>query len=151
MPRLLVVFHTPSPGTEALAAAVVRGAGAEGIDGVDVRRVAPLDAGPDDVREADAVILGTTENFGYMSGALKDFFDRTYYQVLDETRGRPYALVVKGRFDDGSGTVTAVGRIVTGLAWREVRPPLVVIGDVGEDDLAAAEELGATVAALLTL
>lgn len=149
--HLLVVFHQPSPACVALADAVVAGAGAPEIAAaagapVEVRRCTPFEAGPDDVRWADAVLLGTTENFGYMSGALKDFFDRTYYQVIDETIGTPYALVVKGRLDDGSGTVLAVTRIVTGLRWREVQPPTLVIGDVDDASLAQVGELGATLA-----
>ena len=150
-PHLLVVFHVPSPGTQRLADALVAGCSAEEVaevaGSVELRVRTPFEVGPDDLRWADGVVLGTTENFGYMSGALKDFFDRTYYQVIDETPGLPYALVVKGRFDDGSGTVAAVTPITTGLRWREVQPPTLVIGEVTDEALERVTELGMTVAA----
>jgi len=152
--RLLVVSHSQTGGTAALAAAVATGARSDEIDGADqlepievVARDA-LEADADDVLGCAALILATPENFGYMSGALKHFFDRIYYPCLEHTRGRPYALVVKAR-DDGQGATRSVTRIVTGLAWREVRPPLVVIGPVTDADLAAAHELGLTLAASL--
>ena len=107
-------------------------------------------ATPDDVLGADALVLATPENFGYMSGALKYFFDRIYHPCLDATRGRPYSLVIKAR-DDGQGALRSITPIVAGLAWREVQPPLVVIGPVGDDHLAAATERGQTMAASLSL
>ena len=89
--QLLVVAHTPSPNTQALCDAVLRGAMHPDIDHVEVRHVRPLQAEPEDVLWAHAIVLGTTENFGYMSGALKDFFDRIYYPCLEHTEGLPYA------------------------------------------------------------
>jgi NAD(P)H-dependent FMN reductase len=151
--HLLVVSHSQSGGTRALIDALLDGArlaAADDVD-VDVRSLDALAAGPDDVRWADAVVLATPENFGYMSGALKYFFDHTYYQVLDETRGTPYVLVVKGKHSDGSGALASIAPIVTGLGWREARPPLVVIGDVDATHLDEARELGQTVAASLDL
>jgi len=92
--RLLIVSHAPSENTRTLLDAVVRGATHEDVENVAVTVKAPLDSGPEDVLAADAVILGTTENLGYMSGALKDFFDRSYYPCLEETQGLPYALYI---------------------------------------------------------
>jgi multimeric flavodoxin WrbA len=152
--RLLVVSHSQTGGTAALAEAVIAGARSDEIEGTDELEpveVVPrdaLEAGVDDVLGCAALILATPENFGYMSGALKYFFDRIYYPCLEHTRGRPYALVVKAR-DDGQGATRSVTRIVTGLAWREVQPPLIVIGPVGDDHMEAARELGLTVAASL--
>ena len=146
MSRLLVVYHSRSGGTQALTDAIVAGATNADISGVEVVVKRAFDADAADVRGADAVLLGTPENFGYMSGALKDFFERIYHELLDETPGRPYALYVKAS-TDGSGAVRSVERIVTGLKWRAVQPALVVTGTVGPEDLAAAEELGLTVAA----
>ena len=85
--RLLIVAHAPSDNTRALRDAAERGA--LGETDIEVRVVAPLQAGPDDVLAATAVILGTTENLGYMSGALKDFFDRSYNPLLERTQGLP--------------------------------------------------------------
>ncbi len=144
--RLLVVAHTPSPNTRALTDAVLRGARREDIGGIQVRHIPPLEAEPDDVRRADAIILGTTENFGYMSGALKDFFDRIYYPCLEETEGLPYALFIRAGLD-GLGTRTAVERIVTGLKWRPVQDALILQGQYQEDFVTQCEELGMTIAA----
>jgi NAD(P)H-dependent FMN reductase len=147
--HLLVVWHSQSGGTQALIDAFLDGAHLAGTDDVEVRALDALAAGPADVRWADAVVLGTPENFGYMSGALKFFFDHVYYQVLDDTRGTPYVLIVKGKHSDGSGAVSSVEPIVTGLGWRAARPPLVVIGDVDDARLDEARELGLTIAASL--
>ena len=142
--RLLIVAHAPSENTLSLRQAVERGALSE--TGLDVRVVAPLQAGPDDVLASQAVILGTTENLGYMSGALKDFFDRTFYPAEARTVGLPYALVVSAG-QDGSGTVAAVQRIVTGYRWKAIADPVVVVGEPDAAALARCEELGATLAA----
>ncbi|MGH8976924.1 MAG: flavodoxin family protein, partial [Acidimicrobiia bacterium] len=95
MPRLLVVYHSRSGGTQALTDAVVAGATSDDVSGVDVVVKRAFDADADDVRACDAILLGTPENFGYMSGALKDFLERIYYVLLDETPGLPFALYVK--------------------------------------------------------
>lgn len=144
--RLLVVAHAPSPNTERLREAVLRGAESPEIGNVEVRVVPPLGAGPDDVLAAEAVILGTTENLGYMSGALKDFFDRSYYPCLERTQGLPYALYVRaGR--DGTGTRRGVETIVTGLRWRAVQEPLICRGEWRDDFVGQCEELGMAMAA----
>jgi multimeric flavodoxin WrbA len=146
VPRLLVVYHSRSGGTQALTDAVVAGATSDDIEGVDVLVKRAFDTDADDVRASDAIVLGTPENFGYMSGALKDFLERIYYVLVDETPGHPYALYVKGS-TDGSGAVRSVERIVAGLKWRAVLPPLVVTGSLHDEHLEAARELGLTLAA----
>ena len=108
--RLLIVAHAPSDNTRALRDAVERGALSE--TGIDVRVVAPLQSGPEDVLAAQAVILGTTENLGYMSGALKDFFDRSYNPLLDKTQGLPCALYIRAG-SDGTGTRRGVETILS--------------------------------------
>ena len=117
---LLIVSHAPSPNTRRLLDAVVAGAGHEDIEDVRVAALSPFDTGPEEVMSADALILGTTENLGYMSGALKDFFDRIYYPCLEETQALPYALYVRAG-KDGTGTCRAVESIATGLRWRAVQ------------------------------
>lgn len=146
MKELLIVAHVPSDNTRALRDAVVRGAGHPDIAGVTVRALTPFEAGPNDVRSADAIILGTTENLGYMSGALKDFFDRTYYPVLEEKQGLPYALYIRAGHD-GTGTRRGVETIVTGLRWKEVQPPLICRGSYDPAFIAQCEELGLAMAA----
>jgi multimeric flavodoxin WrbA len=144
--RLLIVFHSRSGGTATMCDAVAAGAHDDAIEGVEVRVQAAFDTTIDDVRACHAIVLGTPENFGYMSGALKDFFERVYYPLLEETSGLPYALFVKAS-TDGDGAVRSVERIVAGLRWKLVMPPVVVVGDLGPDDLERCRELGATVAA----
>ncbi|MDX1606617.1 MAG: hypothetical protein R3202_10525 [Candidatus Competibacterales bacterium] len=144
--RLLVVAHVPSPNTRALCEAVLRGARHPDIEGVETCHRPPLEAGPEDVLAADGLILGTTENLGYMSGALKDFFDRSYYPCLEKTEGLPYALYVRAGHD-GTGTCRAVEGITTGLRWKAVREPLVCRGEFREVFVDQCEELGMTLAA----
>ncbi len=148
MKRLLVVAHAPSPNTRAMLAAVRRGASHPDIGGVAVAVRHAFDAGPEDILAADALILGTTENLAYMSGALKDFFDRSYYGAIGRTDGLPYALFIRAG-SDGTGTARGVERIVTGLRWRAVRPPLVCRGPYQASFEEDCAELGATMAASL--
>ncbi|PKM29054.1 MAG: flavodoxin [Gammaproteobacteria bacterium HGW-Gammaproteobacteria-11] len=144
--QLLLVAHAPSDNTLALVEAVLRGARHPDIDQVEVTWKKPLEAVPEDVLAADAIILGTTENLGYMSGALKDFFDRCYYPVLDLKQGLPCALYIRAGLD-GTGTRRAVESIVTGLRWTWVQDPLIFKGDWQPAFLEQAEELGLTLAA----
>jgi multimeric flavodoxin WrbA len=146
--RLLVVAHDPSPNTRRMVEAVLYGAEHEDVDRVETRHVRPLEAGPDDVLACDAIVLGTTENLGYMSGALKDFFDRTYYRVIERTEGLPYALYVRAGMD-GTGTRRAVESICTGLSWRPVQEPLICRGEWRDAFLEQCEELGLYMAASL--
>ena len=144
--RLLIVAHTPSPNTQRLRDAVLEGARDREIANVEARWIAPLEAGPDDVLAADAIILGTTENLGYMSGALKDFFDRSYYPCLEKTQGLPYAAYIRGRHD-GAGTKRAIESITTGLRWRAVQEPMILRGDWDEAFVEQCRELGMAMAA----
>lgn len=142
--RLLIVAHAPSENTLALREAAARGASGEA--GIDVQVKPPLEAGPDDVLAAQAVLLGTTENLGYMSGALKDFFDRSYNPLLEHTQGLPAALYIRAGMD-GTGTRRAVESILTGLRWKLVQEPLVCKGAWQPGFVQQVEELGAAMAA----
>ncbi len=148
--RLLVVAHAPSANTRLLRDAVLRGASHPDIAGIDVTAKPPLEAGPEDVLAAQAIILGTTENLGYMSGALKDFFDRSYYPCLEQTQGMPYALYIRAGHD-GTGTRRGVETITPGLRWRAIQPPLICRGAFQEDFVADCKELGTFMAAGLDL
>ncbi|GEN28993.1 flavodoxin [Halovibrio variabilis] len=146
MKQLLVIAHAPSANTRLLREAAYRGACHPDLDQVNCVVKAPLDAGPDDVLACDALLLGTTENLGYMSGALKDFFDRSYYAVLEEQQGLPCALYIRAGHD-GTGTQRAVESIVTGLRWRWAQPPLILRGEWQDAFIDQVEELGLYLAA----
>ncbi len=146
--HLLIVAHVPSDNTRRLRDAVVKGATGPDISGVELRTLIPFEAKPDDVLWADAIILGTTENLGYMSGALKDFFDRIYYPCLELTQGKPYAAYIRAGHD-GTGTKRGIETIVTGLRWRAARDPLICRGEWQEAFAGQCEELGALMAASL--
>jgi multimeric flavodoxin WrbA len=148
MPRLLLVHHTPSPTMQALLEAVVSGASTDEIDGVEVVLRPALTASAVDVLQADGYLLGTPANIGYISGALKHFFDGVYYPCLEATARRPYGLYVHGN-NDVSGAVRAVESITGGMGWRRLRPPVEVIGEPARADLEACWELGAVLAAEL--
>ncbi|MDP6705945.1 MAG: flavodoxin family protein [Alphaproteobacteria bacterium] len=148
--RLLVVAHAPSVNTRRLFDAVVAGARADGSGNVEITALGPFETGPEEVLAADAIILGTTENLGYMSGALKDFFDRVYYPCLEETQALPYCLYIRAGHD-GTGTRRGVETIVTGLRWRAVQEPLICRGDWQEGFVEQCRELGAAMAAGLDL
>ena len=148
MKRLLIVAHAPSPNTQRLRAAVASGARSGEVEGVEVVVKAPLDAGPDDVLACDALVLGTPENLGYMSGALKDFFDRSYYPCLDRTQGLPFAFYIRAGHD-GTGSRRAIESITTGLRWRQVQPPLICRGEYRDEFEEQCRELGLYVAASL--
>ncbi|MCP2258760.1 NADPH-dependent FMN reductase [Streptoalloteichus tenebrarius] len=148
MPRLLIVHHTPSPHLQAMFEAVVSGATTPEIRGVEVVRRAALAATAVDALHADGYLLGTPANLGYMSGALKNFFDLAYYPCLDSTQGRPYALYVHGN-QGTEGAVRSVESVAKGLSWKKIADPVVVMGEPTRADLEACWELGATVAASL--
>lgn len=146
--KLLVVAHAPSPNTLKLRQAVVDGARQEDIENVEVRVLSPLEAGPEDVMACDAIILGTTENLGYMSGALKDFFDRSYYPCLEKTEALPFACYIRAGHD-GTGTRRAIESITTGLRWKRIQEPLICRGDYRDEFEEQCRELGLYVAASL--
>lgn len=148
MPTLLVVHHTPSPALHSLLEAVLDGA--REVDGVAVEARPALTASPVDVLQSDAIVLGTPANLGYLSGAMKHFFDSCYYPCLGATRGRPFGLYVHGN-DDVDGAVRAAERIVGGLEWQQVHDHVRVLGQPTRDDTDACWDLGATVAARLVL
>ena len=146
---MLIVHHTPSPVMREMFEAVLSGASTDEITGVEVVVRPALTAAAAEVLESDGYLLGTPANIGYMSGALKHFFDGIYYPCLDATARRPYGLYVHGN-NDTTGAVRAVESIATGLRWRRIRPAVTVTGAPSREDIEACWELGATAAAVLT-
>jgi multimeric flavodoxin WrbA len=159
MARLLIVHHAPTPNLQRVAGAVAAGATDDAIEGVEVVVRPALEASAEDVLAADGYLLGTSANFGYMSGALKHFFDTIFLEAggslaEDGSAGRgadgrkPYGLWVHGRYDT-TGAVRSVRSIVQALSWVQSAEVLEVMGDVTDADLEAARDLGGTLAALL--
>jgi multimeric flavodoxin WrbA len=160
MKTLLVVFHSLTGGTRQMAEAAARGASGE--SGVAVRLIPAKDAGPRDVLEADGYIFATPENLASMAGLMKDFFDRTYYAVLDRINGRAYAALVCAG-SDGANAVRQIERIVTGWRLRAVTDPLIIRTHaqtpeailapkhIGGADLERCADVGAALAAGLAM
>ncbi|MFT4629048.1 MAG: multimeric flavodoxin WrbA [Arenicella sp.] len=149
--KLLIIGHAPSPNTQAMTKAILAGAQNEDIDNVEARLVSPFQCHAPDVLSADALILYTTENFAYMSGALKDFFERIYYPCLEQEKrneAKPYALVIRAGLD-GTGTDLAVHKIISGLKWREVQETTLCKGEYDPIFEDRCKELGMTIAASL--
>ena len=157
MARLLIVHHSPTSSLQRISDAVVAGATDDAIEGVEVVVRPALEADAEDVLAADGYLLGTSANFGYMSGALKHFFDTIFLEAggslaEDGSAGKgaggkkPYGMWVHGRYDT-TGAVRSVLSIVQALGWRQVYDVLEVMGDVDDQHLMAARELGATLAA----
>ena len=146
MPRLLVVHHTPSPALQTVLEAVKEGIAM--VEEAELVLRPALSAGVADLLDCDGVLLGTPANIGYMSGALKHFFDTVYYPCLDATVGLPYGVYVHGN-DDTAGALKAIDTITGALRWKQVAAPLSLIGAPSRDDLEAVRELAATVAVSL--
>ena len=148
--RLLVLSHSRTGATARLTEAAL--AGVAQVEGASPLPLDVADADLDDVLAADAVLLLTPARFGAVAGLTKDLFERIYpwfEEVPDVRPGMPWTMVAKGA-SDPTGAVRDVERILTGLRWKQVLPPLVVTGDLTDEHLAAAEDLAATLAAGLT-
>jgi multimeric flavodoxin WrbA len=148
MKRLLVVYHSQSGHTERLVRAVVRGAEREPEVRVEWRRA--FDTRLEDLIACDGVVFGTPEYNGYMSGALKDFFDRTFYPAQARVTNKPYAIVVSAG-NDGTFAVQYIERIARGYPLKRIADPIIVVGEVDAAAEAKCEELGETFAAGLAL
>jgi multimeric flavodoxin WrbA len=149
--NLLIVSHAPSENTKKLALTLFQAAKEtikESEIAVNVQQKEALIADSDDVLAADAIILMTTENLGYMSGGMKDFFDRNYYPCLEKKQGLPMCLIIRAGHD-GAGTKRAIESITTGLKWRWVQEPLILQGDWQVDFLRQVEELSQAMAIAL--
>lgn len=148
MSRLLIIHHTPSPHCQEMFEAVLAGASAPEIEGVEVVRRPALTVSPVEMLEADGYLLGTPANLGYISGALKHAFDQSYYQLLDTTQGRPFGVYIHGN-EGTEGADRGITSITTGLGWVKAAETVVVSGKPSKSDVEACWNLGATVAAQL--
>ncbi len=141
---LLIVYHSQGGGTERLSRAIEEGASR--VEGVSVRRLRAVDADSKDILESGCIVFCTPEYFGYMAGAIKDLFDRTYETVRERVVGVSYALVVCAG-NDGTGALTSVERIIAGLNLRRVQEPIICRGGVTDEITAECRTLGQTLAA----
>jgi NAD(P)H-dependent FMN reductase len=160
MKQLLIVFHSVTGGTRQMAAAAAEGG--SGAEGVATQLLPATAAGPEQLLAADGYLFACPENLAAMAGLMKDFFDRSYYPVLERINGRPYATLICAG-SDGSNAARQIERIATGWRLREIAPPLVVCvhaqtpeeiarqKSIGAADLARCREIGATIAAGLSL
>jgi multimeric flavodoxin WrbA len=149
VPQLLVVHHTPSPSTAELLESVLSGAADPEITGVVVVSRAALAATASDLLAADAIVLGTPANIGYMSGALKHFFDQVFYVCQRDTRGMHYGVYVHGNLGI-EGAVRSVRTIADALGWKAVASPVEVVGAPDQAARDACREMGAVVAATIS-
>ncbi len=144
--HILIVAHAPSPNLKRLVDALLKGASSSKVSSVTASYTPALSASADEVIAADALILCTPENLGYMSGGLKDFFDRCYYPCLDKMDARPCAVLIRAG-NDGTGTKRAIESILTGLRWKLAQPALICRGEFDSLFVEQAEELGLFMAA----
>jgi hypothetical protein len=143
-----LLAHAPSPNTKRLCSSIEEGFRRHCDNKAVISRHAPLVTGPGPILSSDCVVLFCSENFGYMAGAMKDFFDRNFYELETKTQGLAYASCVRAG-KDGTGTVRAIESIVGALGWRKVNSALVLKGGFDEEFVEKAEELGGTIAASL--
>ncbi|NQZ31542.1 MAG: flavodoxin family protein [Oceanospirillaceae bacterium] len=145
MKKLLVIAHAPSDNTIKLRDAILAGITKQPLENIHYQCLPPLQATPEDVLSCDAIILGTTENLGYMSGALKDFFDRIYYPCLERKQGLPFSYYIRAGHD-GTGTNLAIQNICNGLKWKQIQPEVICRGSWRDDFLDDCTNLGENIA-----
>ena len=147
---LLIVFHSKTGNTRKMAEAVLMGTKHPDISGVEVRFVNAQDADAKDLTWADGLILGTPENFGYMSGMMKDFFERTFYEVEGKIPPLPFAMFISAE-NDGTGAELSIERIAKGYPLIKVQPSIINTGEITPDIVMKCEELGTSMAAGLEM
>jgi multimeric flavodoxin WrbA len=143
--HFLIIYHSQSGNTARMANAAFSGATDEMVENVETRLVRAKDAGADDLFWANGLLIGTPENFGYMSGGMKDFFDRTFYAVEGKIHSLPYAIFISSE-NDGSGAIRAIHRIGNGYPLNEVQEPIIAKGPVTSEHLEQCRELGMALA-----
>jgi len=143
MAKILIVYHSRTGNTEKMAKAVAEGAA--GIEHTELIVRKAFDASLEDLLYCDGIAIGTPENFGYMSGAMKDFFDRTFYPSQGKVFKKPYVIFISAG-NDGRGARNSIERIAVGYPLKKVYEPVIARGEVTEEILEQCRELGATLA-----
>jgi len=144
MAKILIIYHSQTGHTEKMAQAVAEGV--QSIEGAEAWLKRAQEAGTEDLLQADGVIVGSPENFGYMAGMVKDFFDRTFYHTHDKVFRKPFAIFISAG-NDGTGARNAIERIALGYKFKTVAPPIIARRQVTDEDLQRCRELGGTLAA----
>jgi len=144
MSRILIIYHSQTGNTEKMAHAVEDGA--KLIENTEVVLKRAQDTSLDDLLGSDGLAIGTPENFGYISGMVKDFFDRTFYPAQDQVFRKPYVVFISAG-NDGTGALRAIERIAQGYKFKMVYEPVISRGKLTEDDLAKCREVGSVLAA----
>tara|TARA_A100001037_G_scaffold299259_1_gene324454 strand:+ start:874 stop:1338 length:465 start_codon:yes stop_codon:yes gene_type:complete len=144
--KLLIVYHSKSGNTLKMARAAFKGAAHKEITGVDSKLIQAKEATANDLLWADGLIIGTAENFGYMSGGLKDFFDRTFYEVEGKIQPLPYAILISAE-NDGTGALSSIRRIAKGYPFVEVQEPVINLGKLEDPTLGKCQDIGTAMAA----
>ena len=144
MKRLVMIYHSQSGRTEDIANSIIRGIGSEDL-GIDFESCRALEAGCEQILRADGVIFGTPANFGYMSGILKDFFDRCFYGLEGKVDAMPYSIFV-GASTDSVGAIESVRKICSGLRLKEVQEPLIIMRHVKEKEHKLCRDFGLAMA-----
>ncbi len=143
MAKILIVYHSRTGNTEKMAKAVAEGAAS--IENTELIVKRAFDATLEDLLYCDGIAIGTPENFGYMSGAMKDFFDRTFYPAQGKVFKKPYVVFISAG-NDGRGAQNSIERITLGYPLKKVYEPVIARGEVTEELLEQCHELGATLA-----
>lgn len=143
MAKILIIYHSQTGKTQKMAEAVAEGA--KSIEGVEVILKKATDATAEDLLTADGLAIGTPENFGYMSGMVKDFFDRTYYATHEKVFRKPFVVFISAG-NDGTGALRAIERIALGYKFKTVFQPVIAKGEINKEILTQCVELGATIA-----
>jgi len=143
MAKILIVYHSQTGKTQKMAEAVAEGA--KSIEGVEVILKKAAEATVEDLLTADGLAVGTPENFGYMSGMVKDFFDRTYYSAHEKVFRKPFVIFISAG-NDGTGALRAIERIALGYKFKTVFQPVIAKGEITKEILVQCVELGATIA-----
>ena len=147
--KILFIHHSPSENTKKLSK-LVENKITNVTPNVNLTILNLIETNTSSFREIDGLIIGTTENFGYMSGLTKDFFDRCYNDLKDKTEGLPIIYYIRAGLD-GEGCKVALNKILTGLRWRQVLPPLILKGSWQEGYMKRLEKFALTFASGIEL
>ena len=119
--------HAPSKNTLILSKSCIKGL-KKYSENLNLKVLKPQQIMSQTILNCDGIIIGTTENIGYMSGLTKDMFDRCYNTWINKTNGKPVCIYIRAGLD-GTATKNSIENIVKSLSWRIVQPTLILKGD----------------------